>query len=88
MVKRTLAAGATDRAPRGLPVVPDELRPELSLLTRGAERPGPDEVALNPRAASARLRAAVKLDRSTTGDGSTTGSKGMGPVGTGMGAGT
>lgn len=82
MVKRAFAAGATDRAPRGLPVVPDDLRPELTLLTRGAERPGPDEVALNPRAASARLRAAMKLDRSTTDN------KGMGPVGTGMGAGT
>jgi 16S rRNA (cytosine1402-N4)-methyltransferase len=82
MVKRAFAAGATDRAPRGLPVVPDDLQPELTLLTRGAERPGPDEVALNPRAASARLRSAMKLDRSTNGD------KGMGPVGTGMGAGT
>ncbi len=82
MVKRTFAAGSTDRAPRGLPVVPEELRPELTLLTRGAERPGPDEVALNPRAASARLRAVVKHDRSTTGG------SGMGAVGTGMGAGT
>jgi 16S rRNA (cytosine1402-N4)-methyltransferase len=40
MVKRTFAAGANDRAPRGLPVVPDALLPELTLLTRGAERPG------------------------------------------------
>ncbi|GAB3761934.1 16S rRNA (cytosine(1402)-N(4))-methyltransferase RsmH [Microlunatus parietis] len=61
LVKRTFAAGATDRAPRGLPVVPPELRPELTLLTRGAERPGADEVAENPRAASARLRAAMKI---------------------------
>ncbi|MFC7624013.1 16S rRNA (cytosine(1402)-N(4))-methyltransferase RsmH [Microlunatus sp. GCM10028923] len=74
LVKRTFAAGATDRAPRGLPVVPPELRPELTLLTRGAERPGPDEVAENPRAASARLRAAMKLgaaaqENDTSGEG-------------------
>ncbi|WP_152361714.1 16S rRNA (cytosine(1402)-N(4))-methyltransferase RsmH [Microlunatus speluncae] len=82
MVKRTFAAGATDRAPRGLPVVPDELRPELTLLTRGAERPEPAEVELNPRAASARLRAAMKIERSELGGtkpgGATGGSQGMG----------
>ena len=34
---------------------------EMRLLGRKAIRPGPRELALNPRAASARLRAAVKL---------------------------
>jgi 16S rRNA (cytosine1402-N4)-methyltransferase len=61
IVKRCLAAGARSTAPPGLPVDLPEHRPVLRLLTRGAERAGEDEVAANPRAASARLRAAVRL---------------------------
>ena len=62
LVKNALRDAATDRAPRGLPAVPPELRARLVLLTRGAERPGDDEVRNNPRAASARLRAAERID--------------------------
>ena len=61
LVKRTFAAKATDRAPRDMPVVPEHLKAELELLTRGAERPDAHETATNPRAASARLRAAVRI---------------------------
>ncbi len=62
LVKQTFARGATDRVPPDLPVVPPGYGPELRLLTHGAERPTPDEVAANPRAASARLRAAVRVE--------------------------
>ncbi len=58
LVKRAMAEGATSTAPRELPVVPDELKPWLRLLTRGAEHASEAEVAANPRAASVRLRAA------------------------------
>ncbi len=61
LVKRTLAAGAQSSAPPDLPFVPEEARPYLRLLTRGAEQPDAAEVEGNPRAASARLRAAERI---------------------------
>jgi 16S rRNA (cytosine1402-N4)-methyltransferase len=61
MVKRVLATGAATSAPPDLPVVPESAQPTLRLLTRGAETPDDDELARNPRAASARLRAAERV---------------------------
>lgn len=60
LVKRTFAHAATDHVPPGLPAVPEALKARFHLLTRGAERPEEAETAMNPRAASARLRAIAR----------------------------
>lgn len=61
LVKRTFAARAADTTPRDLPVSLSDHQPQLRLLTRGAEQPSTAEISANPRAASARLRAAEKI---------------------------
>lgn len=61
-VKRFLAARAEDR-PRGSRHLPDAVsgdQPTFRLLFKGAEKPSAEEIRLNPRAASARLRAAER----------------------------
>ncbi|WP_167146153.1 16S rRNA (cytosine(1402)-N(4))-methyltransferase RsmH [Actinomyces sp. ZJ308] len=61
IVKRSLSRGATARAPRDLPVVPEADRPYLELLTSGAEKADARELDHNPRSAPVRLRAAVRI---------------------------
>jgi 16S rRNA (cytosine1402-N4)-methyltransferase len=60
-VKRAFAHRAADTTPAGLPVSLPAARPQFRLLTRGAERPSAQEIAANPRAESARLRAAERI---------------------------
>jgi 16S rRNA (cytosine1402-N4)-methyltransferase len=62
-VKRFLAERARGCiCPPDLPVCGCGREPQAALLTRGAIVPSPAETARNPRASSARLRAAVKLE--------------------------
>ena len=61
MVKQEFAARSRTTVPDDVPVVPEEYLPELRLLTRGAEKASPEEIAANPRAASVRLRAAERV---------------------------
>ena len=61
IVKRELVRRSADQTPPGLPVTVSAAAPEFRLLTRGAERPDDEEVTGNPRAASARLRAAERI---------------------------
>ena len=60
LVKRELAGRTTDKTPPGVPLRAGDVlagSPRFRLLTRGAERPGNEELTVNPRSASARLRA-------------------------------
>jgi 16S rRNA (cytosine1402-N4)-methyltransferase len=61
IVKRVLGRYATSTAPRDLPVELPEHLPTLRLLTRGAQTPSAAEIETNPRAASAKLRAAERV---------------------------
>ena len=61
MVKRELAGRSKSTAPPGLPVELPEHRPELKLLTRGAELASESERERNPRAIPVRLRAAERV---------------------------
>ncbi|MEO3804076.1 16S rRNA (cytosine(1402)-N(4))-methyltransferase RsmH [Nonomuraea sp. B1E8] len=61
LTKQALAARTKDTSPPGLPVPLPAHQPRFRLLTRGAELPSEEELARNPRAASARLRAAERI---------------------------
>ncbi|KAM9862673.1 16S rRNA (cytosine(1402)-N(4))-methyltransferase RsmH [Leucobacter sp. BZR 635] len=61
IVKRALQARSRSTAPQGLPVELPEHRPELRILTKGAELASEAEREINPRAIPARLRAAERV---------------------------
>jgi 16S rRNA (cytosine1402-N4)-methyltransferase len=64
LVKRELVARTADATPPGVPLRAADAAAggaPFRLLTRGAERPDDQELAINPRSASARLRAIERI---------------------------
>jgi len=64
LVKRELVARTADPTPPGVPLRAADAAAggaPFRLLTRGAERPDDQELAINPRSASARLRAIERI---------------------------
>ncbi len=56
IVKQAFAERTRISAPADMPVIPRDAMPKFTLITRGSEVPTAEEMAANPRAASARLR--------------------------------
>ena len=63
IVKSEFAAATASRTPEGLPVELPGHGPHFVALTRGAEKANAEELELNPRSASVRLRALEKVAR-------------------------
>jgi 16S rRNA (cytosine1402-N4)-methyltransferase len=61
IVKSAFQSRSKSSAPLGFPVELEEHKPEFKTLTKGTEVPTPEEIAENPRAASARLRAVERI---------------------------
>jgi 16S rRNA (cytosine1402-N4)-methyltransferase len=61
ITKQVFAERTTDTTPPDLPVPLPDRQPRFALRTRGAETPSQAEIAANPRAASARLRAVERI---------------------------
>lgn len=61
ITKRFFVQGSTSSAPPGFPVELEEHEAEFKVLTKGTEKPSEQEIAENPRAASARLRAVERI---------------------------
>ncbi|MGG5172976.1 16S rRNA (cytosine(1402)-N(4))-methyltransferase RsmH [Pseudarthrobacter sp. J1738] len=61
IVKSVFAAGSKSSAPLGFPVELEEHKAQLKTITKGTEVPTAAEIAENPRAASARLRAVERI---------------------------
>lgn len=65
IIKKYFAEITTSKTPRGLPMELPEYAAKFRLVTRGAEKATPAEIADNSRAAPVRVRAIEKLATST-----------------------
>jgi 16S rRNA (cytosine1402-N4)-methyltransferase len=61
IVKQAFAEVTTATAPLDMPVLPENMMPQFKLVTRGSETPSAAEIEVNPRAASAKLRAVERV---------------------------
>lgn len=61
IAKAAFVERVVDRAPPGLPVVPEHWQPRFRLVTRGTATPDASEIESNPRAASARVRCIERI---------------------------
>jgi 16S rRNA (cytosine1402-N4)-methyltransferase len=62
LVKQAFTAASRSDVPVDMPFVPEGHEPGFRLVTRGAEKAPAAEIALNPRAASVRLRAVERVN--------------------------
>ena len=63
LTKQLFKEASTVDVPKGLPFIPDDLKPKLELISRKPILPSAEELELNNRAHSAKLRVAKKVDK-------------------------
>ena len=62
IVKKTFAElSKTEDGSRDLPALPDAIKPKLKLITRSAVKPSQEEIEINVRSRSAKLRVVQKI---------------------------
>jgi 16S rRNA (cytosine1402-N4)-methyltransferase len=61
IVKELFVEVSTSKSPRNLPIELPEFAAKFSLVTKSGETPGKEELEVNPRSASVRLRAIEKV---------------------------
>ncbi len=61
IVKEFFVEASESKTPRELPVEIPELAAKFTLVVRGSETPSPEELEINPRSASVRLRAIERV---------------------------
>ncbi|MGI9196004.1 MAG: 16S rRNA (cytosine(1402)-N(4))-methyltransferase RsmH, partial [Candidatus Nanopelagicales bacterium] len=61
IVKKAFAEGIRPEVPHGLPVIPEDRRPWLTAVTRGAEKASESEISINSRSQSVRVRAVERV---------------------------
>ena len=63
LTKQLFKEASTVDVPKGLPFIPDDLKPKLELISRKPILPSAEELELNNRAHSAKLRVARKVHK-------------------------